>query len=127
MGMALRVPVPAVSIVELTVVTNVPVTSESINSAFRTAAAGPLKAILAVADEALVSVDFEGNSHSAIVDASSTMVAGKTHAKVLAWYDNEWGYACRLVDLAAFVGERLGATEMSGELTERLRTGGKPS
>jgi glyceraldehyde 3-phosphate dehydrogenase len=115
-GMALRVPVPAVSIVDLTVLTRVPVTSEAINRAFRTAAAGPLKNILAVSDDPLVSVDFEGNSHSAIIDASSTLVAGERQAKVLAWYDNEWGYACRLVDLAAFVGERLTVIELVGQL-----------
>ncbi|TAN31767.1 type I glyceraldehyde-3-phosphate dehydrogenase [bacterium] len=121
-GMALRVPVPSVSIVDLTVVTKAAVTAEAINSAFRAAAAGPLKEILAVADAPLVSVDFEGNPHSAIVDASSTMVAGDKQAKVLAWYDNEWGYASRLVDLAAYVGRRLAVDGLAEPAPKQARS-----
>lgn len=106
-GIAIRVPVPNVSLIDLTVITERPVTVDAINAAFREVAGGPLRDILAVSEDPLVSVDFMTNPHSAIIDAASTMVVGDHHAKVFAWYDNEWGYSCRLVDLAAFVGAKL--------------------
>ncbi|HEY8449582.1 MAG TPA: type I glyceraldehyde-3-phosphate dehydrogenase [Bacillota bacterium] len=105
-GFALRVPVATVSIVDLVARVQQPTDIEEVNAAFREAAAGPLKGILAVCDEPLVSSDFRGNPHSAIVDAPSTMVMDGQMVKVVAWYDNEWGYAARLVDLVALVGER---------------------
>jgi glyceraldehyde 3-phosphate dehydrogenase len=79
------------------------VTAEEVNKAFRTAAEGPLKGILEYCEEPLVSLDFKGNPASSIVDALSTMVIGGNMVKVLAWYDNEWGYSCRLADLSAYV------------------------
>ncbi len=106
-GMALRVPTPNVSLVDLTAVFRDPVSVENVNEALREAAASELKGILAVSEEPLVSSDFKGDPHSAIVDALSTMVVGAHHGKVLAWYDNEWGYSCRVVDLALFIGARL--------------------
>ena len=106
-GLAVRVPVPTVSLVDLTVLLSRAATSEAINEAFRQAEAGSLRGILAVCERPLVSVDFAGDPRSAIVDAASTVVVGGRQAKVLAWYDNEWGYSCRLADVARFVGERL--------------------
>ncbi len=106
-GMALRVPVPTVSLVDLTAAFRDKVSPETINQALHKAADSELKGILAVTDETLVSSDFMHDSHSAIVDAPSTMVVGDRYGKVLAWYDNEWGYSCRVVDLATFVGARL--------------------
>jgi glyceraldehyde 3-phosphate dehydrogenase (phosphorylating) len=106
-GMSLRVPTPNVSLVDLTAMFRDKVSAETINEALREAAASELKGILTVTEEALVSTDFRGNAYSSIVDALSTMVVGDRHGKVLAWYDNEWGYSCRVVDLAAFMGERL--------------------
>ncbi len=105
-GMAMRVPTPDVSLVDLTAELEREATAEEINAALQRAADGKMKGILAVENQELVSVDFIGNPHSAIVDAASTSVmSGLT--KVVAWYDNEWGYSCRCVDLARFVGERL--------------------
>jgi glyceraldehyde 3-phosphate dehydrogenase len=106
-GMALRVPVPDVSLVDLTVILSQPATVDSINAAFREAAAGSLKGILGVSDEPLVSADYLHESLSTVVDLLSTMAVGDLFFKVLAWYDNEWGYSCRTVDLAKYVGERL--------------------
>lgn len=105
-GFALRVPVPWVSIVDLVAQLERPATVEAVNQAFREAAAGPMAGILAVCEEPLVSSDFKGNTHSAIVDALSTMMMGEHTVKVVAWYDNEWGYASRLVDLVNYIGER---------------------
>ena len=102
-GVSLRVPTITVSVVDLVVVTRRTTTVEGVNQAFRQAEAGPLKGILEVCDEELVSMDFKGNPHSAIVDSLNTMVVGDNMIKVLAWYDNEWGYSCRLGDLAAFI------------------------
>jgi glyceraldehyde 3-phosphate dehydrogenase len=79
------------------------VTAEAVNNAFRTAANGPLKGILDITDEELVSVDFKGNPHSSIVDAANTMVMGDKMLKVLSWYDNEWGYSCRVADLINYM------------------------
>ena len=105
-GMAIRVPTPNVSCVDLTVTLAKPATKEAINDAYRKAAAGPLKGILAAVDEELVSTDFNGDTHSASVDLKSTMVVGEL-VKVIAWYDNERGYAQRLFDLAKYVGGKL--------------------
>jgi len=106
-GISLRVPTPNVSLVDLAVMTRGPVSAETINEALREAAASDLKGILAVTEEELVSSDFKGNSNSSIVDAPLTMVIGDRHGKVFSWYDNEWGYSCRVVDLAVFMGDRL--------------------
>jgi len=89
------------------VVDEVSAAAETINEALREAAASDLKGILAVTEEELVSSDFKGNSNSSIVDAPLTMVVGDRHGKVFAWYDNEWGYSCRVVDLTVFMGDRL--------------------
>lgn len=106
-GYALRVPTPDVSVVDLTVITEKPATADGVNEAFRRAAEGPLKGILDITDEELVSIDFLGNSHSAIVDAGNTRVVGSNCVKVVAWYDNEWGYSCRCLDLIKFMAQRL--------------------
>jgi glyceraldehyde 3-phosphate dehydrogenase len=99
-GFAMRVPTADVSVVDLSVILGKDATADAINDAMRKAAAGPLKGILQVCDEPLVSIDFRGNAHSSILDADSTKVMGSRFAKVLSWYDNEWGYASRVVDLA---------------------------
>ena len=98
-GFAMRVPTPNVSIVDLNAVLDKKATGEEVNAALREAAAGPLKGILAVSDDELVSIDFRGNANSSIVDAPYTKVMDGDFLKVLAWYDNEWGYASRCVDL----------------------------
>ena len=105
-GVAMRVPTPDVSIVDLVAETEREVTAAQVNDAFRAAAEGRMKGILAYEEEELVSVDFTGNPHSSIVDAPSTNIVGGL-VKVMSWYDNEWGYSCRCVDLARYVGERL--------------------
>jgi glyceraldehyde 3-phosphate dehydrogenase len=106
-GISLRAPTPDVSIVDLTVMTRDPVSADTINEALREAAASDLKGILAVTEDELVSSDFKGNPYSSIVDAPLTMVVGDRHGKVFSWYDNEWGYSCRVVDLTVFMGDRL--------------------
>ena len=106
-GISLRVPTANVSLVDLTARFRDVVSVETINEALREAAASDLNGILAVTDEPLVSSDFKGDPHSSIVDADLTMVVGDRQGKVFAWYDNEWGYSCRVVDLAAFMGDRL--------------------
>ena len=106
-GMALRVPTPNVSLVDLVLTLEENVTAEEVNAKFKAAAEGELKGYLAYTEKPLVSIDFNGNSASGIVDALSTMVVGGNMLKVLGWYDNEWGYSCRVVDLAKYVGERL--------------------
>ncbi len=103
-GFAVRVPIPNVSLVDLTVVTEKDVDVKTINGAMRNAASGPMKGILEVSDEPLVSVDYNHTSVSATVDLELTKVMGGRLAEVVAWYDNEWGYSSRLVDLAAKVG-----------------------
>jgi glyceraldehyde 3-phosphate dehydrogenase len=103
-GYAMRVPTPDVSVVDLSVQLKTATDSESLNQAIRTAAEGPLKGFLQYCDEPLVSVDFTGNTHSSIFDALSTKVMDGTFAKVLAWYDNEMGYASRVADLAVHIG-----------------------
>lgn len=107
-GIAIRVPVPTVSLVDLVAELEKPATRDAINEAFKSAANGELKGILEVCEEPLVSVDFKRNPASSIVDLESTNVIGDTLVKVLAWYDNEWGYSNRLVDMAKFVGEYKG-------------------
>lgn len=102
-GVSLRVPVATVSLVDLVVELEKNTSSDEINQAFKTAAEGQLKGILEYCQEPLVSSDFKGNPASSIVDSLSTIVIGNNVAKILAWYDNEWGYCCRLVDLAKFV------------------------
>jgi glyceraldehyde 3-phosphate dehydrogenase len=106
-GFALRVPTPDVSLVDLTVLLEKPATADEINAEFREAADGTLRGILAVTDEPLVSADMLHNPHSSIVDLLSTMVVGDRNVKVIAWYDNEWGYSCRTVDLVEYVAARL--------------------
>ncbi|PLR77771.1 type I glyceraldehyde-3-phosphate dehydrogenase [Bacillus sp. V3-13] len=106
-GMALRVPTPNVSLVDLVVDLKREVTVDEINDAFITASNGSLKGILDVTEEPLVSIDFNTNAHSAIIDGLSTMVIGANKVKVLAWYDNEWGYSCRVVDLAKLVAREM--------------------
>lgn len=102
-GISIRVPTQTVSLVDLVAELEKETTAEGVNEAFRREAAGRLKGILAVSDAPLVSVDFKGDPHSAIVDAEYTMMLGTTFVKVLAWYDNEWGYANRVVDLLEFM------------------------
>jgi glyceraldehyde-3-phosphate dehydrogenase/erythrose-4-phosphate dehydrogenase len=104
--MALRVPTPNVSLVDLTARLERKASAKDVNDAFRAAANGPLKGILAVSDEPLVSCDFNGDLHSATVDAPLTTAAGDL-VKVMAWYDNEMAYSQRLLDLAKFVAEKL--------------------
>lgn len=106
-GLAMRVPTPDVSVVDLTVELDRPATVEQINDAFRAAADGDLKGILAVSDEPLVSVDYIGNPASSIVDLQSTFVVQDQLVKVLAWYDNEWAYSLRCVDLAKYIAKNL--------------------
>jgi len=106
-GYSLRVPVPVVSIVDLTVNLAREVTAEEVNAAFRAASeTGPLKGILGYSEEPLVSSDYQGDPRSAIVDALSTLVIGGRMVKVLSWYDNEWGFSMRLVDLALHMAAR---------------------
>jgi glyceraldehyde 3-phosphate dehydrogenase len=106
-GMAMRVPTPDVSIVDLTAELEKSVSADAVNDAFRAAADGPLNGILAVSDEPLVSIDYTGNPNSSIVDALSTFVVDERLVKVMAWYDNEWGYSVRCVELAEYIAESL--------------------
>jgi len=104
--MAVRVPTPNVSLIDLVVETEKPTSIEAVNQALRQAADGPLKGILAYCEEPLVSIDFNGCPASSTIDAESTNVIGGTMVKVLSWYDNEWGYSNRVVDLARLVTTR---------------------
>jgi glyceraldehyde 3-phosphate dehydrogenase len=106
-GFSLRVPTPTVSVVDFTAELEKDVTLEELNQAFRDAAAGPLKGILGACDDPLVSSDFRGDSRSSIIDLPSNMVLGGNFIKVIAWYDNEWGYSCRVADLVKFVADRM--------------------
>jgi glyceraldehyde 3-phosphate dehydrogenase len=106
-GIAIRVPTPDVSLTELTVEVERPVTIADVNSAMQTAAAGDLLGILAYTEEELVSVDYIGNPHSCIIDGKNTNVVDNTLVKVSGWYDNEWGYANRCLDLIRFIGSKL--------------------
>jgi glyceraldehyde 3-phosphate dehydrogenase len=105
-GYAMRVPTPNVSVVDLTVTTEKPATVEAVNAAMRAAAEGPMKGILAFSEEQLVSIDFRGNPNSSILDAEYTKVVAGNCVKVLAWYDNEWGYSSRVKDLIKFMAAR---------------------
>lgn len=105
-GFALRVPTPNVSVVDLVINTKKPVTVEEVNRVLREASEGSMKGYLEFCDEPLVSSDFNGNENSSIVDGLSTMVMGTNQVKVIAWYDNEWGYSCRVVDLVRLVAEQ---------------------
>ncbi|HZV48385.1 MAG TPA: type I glyceraldehyde-3-phosphate dehydrogenase [Candidatus Dormibacteraeota bacterium] len=106
-GLAFRVPVLDVSVVDLSVDLGRSTTAEEINAAFEEAASGAMKGILAVSHEPLVSSDFKNDPHSSIVDAPLTVMLGDRSAKVISWYDNEWGFSCRMVDLITYVAERL--------------------
>src|SRR6202046_1581835 len=106
-GYAMRVPTPNVSVVDLTVITEKPVTAEAANAALRRAAEGPMKGILAYTEEELVSADFKGNPNSSIVDSGFTRVVGNNCAKILAWYDNEGGYSSRCRDLILLLASKL--------------------
>ncbi len=106
-GFALRVPTATVSVIDFVAITTKPVTAESVNQAMQRAAEGPMRGLLGYTTEELVSSDFRGDDRSSIVDAASTMVTGENLLKVIAWYDNEWGYSCRVADLASFMAERL--------------------
>ena len=106
-GVALRVPTPNVSIVDLVATLEKEVTAEEVNAALKAAAEGPLKGILGYSDEPLVSIDYVGDPHSSIVDGLSTMVVADKTVKIFAWYDNEWGYSLRVVDLAKLIGSKM--------------------
>jgi glyceraldehyde 3-phosphate dehydrogenase len=109
-GYALRVPTSTVSVVDFTAQIEIPTTTDELRQAFRDAAAGPLKGVLAAVEEPLVSIDFKGDPHSSSVDLAFTMVLGKDKSdfiKVVTWYDNEWGYAVRTADLAAMMAAKL--------------------
>ncbi len=105
-GMAIRVPVPTVSVVDLVAELSKNATAEEINAAFKEAANGKLKGILEYTDELLVSADFRGNPHSSIFDAPSTKVIGNNMVKVLSWYDNEWGFSCRMRDVVLLLASK---------------------
>ncbi len=107
-GISLRVPVPNVSIVDLTCLLEKNTTKEEINMAFKKAAEGPLKDIMDYTEDPVVSSDFNHSAYSATFDAQSTMVLGGNFVKVLAWYDNEWGFSCRMVELIELIGEKAG-------------------
>jgi glyceraldehyde 3-phosphate dehydrogenase len=106
-GFAMRVPTPNVSVVDLVCEVEKDITKQDVNAALKAAADGPMKGILEYTELPLVSKDFNGNPASSIVDAQLTNVVDKRLLKVLSWYDNEWGYSTRVVDLCAYVGKRL--------------------
>lgn len=107
-GIAVRVPTPNVSLTDLTALLDRPADADAVNAALEAAADGPLRGILAVSHEPLVSVDFQGNPHSSIVDAPFTKVVDGDAVKILAWYDNEWGFSCRVRDLIRYLAARDG-------------------
>jgi len=106
-GMSLRVPTVTVSVVDFVADVRKEATKEAVNDAYKQAAAGSLKGILDYTEEPLVSTDFRGDDHSSIIDGLSTMVVGTNMVKVVAWYDNEWGYSCRVADITQFIAEKL--------------------
>ena len=106
-GMAMRVPTPTVSLVDMVALLKKDTTVDEINATMKAAADGPMKGILGYSDEPLVSMDFKGDPRSSILDALSTMVQGGNLVKVLAWYDNEWAYSCRIADLVKIIGDKL--------------------
>ncbi|WHH60716.1 type I glyceraldehyde-3-phosphate dehydrogenase [Petroclostridium sp. X23] len=105
-GYALRVPTPTVSIVDMVIETEKPVTMEAVNAALKSAAEGPLNGVLGYSEEPLVSMDYKGDSRSSIIDGLSTMVMGDNMVKVVSWYDNEWGYSNRIVDLVNYIASK---------------------
>jgi len=105
-GVSVRVPTPNVSLIDLTVVTSKKVTAEQVNDAMRAAAMGPLKGVLAYSEALTVSVDYNGDPHSAILDGTGTFVVDGNLVKVMAWYDNEWGFSNRMVDLAKLLAQK---------------------
>jgi glyceraldehyde 3-phosphate dehydrogenase len=105
-GYSMRVPTPDVSVVDLVAITNRPTTAEEVNAAFKAAADGPMKGILAYTEDPVVSTDMLHNSNSSIVDGQMTKVLDGNLLKVISWYDNEWGYSCRVVDLIAFLTQK---------------------
>jgi glyceraldehyde 3-phosphate dehydrogenase len=106
-GFSLRVPTATVSVIDFVAITSRPVTVESANAALRAAADGPMAGLLGYTNEPLVSSDFRGDDRSSIIDSLSTLVVGEDLLKVIAWYDNEWGYSCRVADLASYMAARL--------------------
>lgn len=106
-GFAVRVPTPTVSLVDFVAEVKSPATKDEIIAAFEEAAAGPMKGVLGVSHEPLVSTDFKGDSRSSIIDVESCMVMGGTMVKIVTWYDNEWGYSCRVADLTKLIGSKL--------------------
>ncbi len=106
-GFSLRVPTPTVSVVDFTAELEKDASAEELNAAFQAAAEGPMKGILGIEYQKLVSMDFKADERSSIIDADSTMSLGGNFVKVLAWYDNEWGYSCRVADLVKYMGDRL--------------------
>lgn len=106
-GFSLRVPTPTVSVVDFVATVEKATSKEEVNAAFKAAAEGPLKGILGYTEEPLVSMDFKGDTRSSIIDAQSTMVIAGNMVKVVAWYDNEWGYSCRVADLALMMAKSL--------------------
>ncbi len=106
-GMAMRVPTPTVSVVDLVVELEKGTSVEEVNAALKAAADGPMKGYLGYSEKPLVSMDYKGDSRSSIVDALSTMAIEGNMIKILSWYDNEWGYSCRVVDLVGFMGEKM--------------------
>jgi len=106
-GIAMRVPTPTVSMIDVVANIKKDATAAEINAAFTAAANGPMKGILGVSNEPLVSIDYKGDTRSSIVDGLSTMVMGGNLVKVLSWYDNEWAYSCRVADLVKLVGSKL--------------------
>jgi glyceraldehyde 3-phosphate dehydrogenase (phosphorylating) len=112
-GFSLRVPTPTVSVVDFTALVGRETSVEELNAAFRAAEAGPMKGILGVSDEPLVSSDFRGDARSSIIDSASTMVLGGNFVKVIAWYDNEWGYSCRCADLIQMIAAKLPAAALA--------------
>ena len=114
-GMSLRVPTPDVSVVDVVFEVSKKTTKEEVNAALKAAAEGPLKGILQFEEAPLVSIDFKGNPHSSIVDAALTSVMEGTMVKVISWYDNEWGYSNRLLDLAILVAKKGAVVNSEGE------------
>ena len=106
-GMAMRIPTPDVSIVDLVVELGKETTAEEVNAALKKAAQGSLKGILGYSEEPLVSSDYIGDSRSSIVDAGLTMMIDKNLVKVISWYDNEWGFSCRMVELLGLLGKKI--------------------
>ncbi|MGC8788034.1 MAG: type I glyceraldehyde-3-phosphate dehydrogenase, partial [Anaerolineae bacterium] len=106
-GFALRVPTPTVSVVDFVAEVQTKTSVEAVNEAFRKASEGRMKGILGITMEPLVSMDFKGDPRSSIIDGLSTMVILETFVKVVSWYDNEWGYACRCADLIHYIGSKM--------------------